>query len=223
MNRSVLKTKINNSGAALVTVVIVIAFVSILVTTVLYMAGMNYYAKGADRETKESFYEAEIPMEKIKAALMVECKTAHQEAFEATLPTFAMAGEAERRACYYDAFTAEIQKQIGKHIHDNGTFKGYLESVVGTEYKNDLTFTGTQLDDSEIEDGRLYIRNVTITHVKDGYQTQITTDFCIQAPNISWGADSVPVGFSGTIEAEELVRKKFDMSDCVLYYSWEKE
>ena len=37
--------KLNNSGSAIVTVIVLVAFVSILATTILYVSGMNYYMK----------------------------------------------------------------------------------------------------------------------------------------------------------------------------------
>lgn len=222
MKRQWLKSKVNNSGAALVSVVIVIAFVSVLVTTVLYMAGMNYYSKATDRETKQSFYEAEIPLEMIKAELMLEAKTAHQKAFEATLPYCASGTEAEKRNRYYTAFTDNIKTSLETKINNNGTLEGYLDSEVGSSYSADLSVTTAALDISEASSGRVYIRGIEVIHVKDGFQTMIKTDICIQAPDLTWGADTASPNFS-LANATTNKRKKVDMSDCVMYHNWKKE
>ena len=223
MKKQWIKKKVNNSGAALVSVVIVIAFVSVLVTTVLYMAGMNYYSKATDRETKQSFYEAEIPLEMIKAELMKEAKTAHQKAFEATLPYCASSGEGERRATYYSSFTNKLKEQLETKVTNKGTLEGYLDSIVGTAYSADLKVASTGgLDFTEMHKGRIYIRGIEMTHIKDGFQTMIKTDVCILAPELAWGADAAAPDFD-VADSTTNKRKKIDMSDCVLYYNWRKE
>lgn len=55
--------KLNNDGAALVTVIVVITFISILATVILYSSGMNFAMKTTDIKTKVSFYDAETAME----------------------------------------------------------------------------------------------------------------------------------------------------------------
>ena len=66
-NRNITRNKLNNKGSALVTVVIVIAFITILATLILYLSVMNFQMKANDYRTKESFYGAEIPLEEIKS------------------------------------------------------------------------------------------------------------------------------------------------------------
>ena len=54
------KQKQNNAGSAIVTVLVVVTFVTILATVLLYISGMKFQMKVADYRTKESFYQAKI-------------------------------------------------------------------------------------------------------------------------------------------------------------------
>ena len=61
-----------NKGSTLVTVVVVVAFMSILATIILYLAGENYKTKAIDQKTKDSFYDAEVVVEQIKTQLAIK-------------------------------------------------------------------------------------------------------------------------------------------------------
>ena len=81
--------KLNNKGSAIVTVLIVIIFVSILATTILYLAGRNARMKATDRQTKESFYETERTMEEIKAGLVRISSLAYEDAYRRVISEYA--------------------------------------------------------------------------------------------------------------------------------------
>ncbi len=59
--------KINrdNKGSALIVCIIVLLFVSILATVILYMSGVNYRMKKTDMYSKYAFYAAEEPLERM--------------------------------------------------------------------------------------------------------------------------------------------------------------
>ena len=79
-----MKKKVNkngNAGSTLVTVVVVVAFLSILATIMLYVSGQNYKTKLIDQRTKASFYEAEEVIELLKTRLVVEVAAASEPAF----------------------------------------------------------------------------------------------------------------------------------------------
>ena len=61
--------KKDNRGAALITVVIVLLFISILCTLILYVSAVNYRMKKADYLAKVSFYSSEIPLENMESNL----------------------------------------------------------------------------------------------------------------------------------------------------------
>ena len=65
MKRFKLK-KLNNDGAALILAILIVMFVTILTTLLLYVSVINYEMKTTDYSTKVSFYGAEEPLEELK-------------------------------------------------------------------------------------------------------------------------------------------------------------
>lgn len=56
------KYRLNNKGAALISVMIAVAFVTILSTTLLYISMNNYQMKVVNSKSKENFYDADDKM-----------------------------------------------------------------------------------------------------------------------------------------------------------------
>lgn len=219
--------KWNNKGSALVTVVVVTSFISILVTIILYLAGMNYFMKTTDKKNKDSFYEAETAMESIKANLMIEAKGAFQEAYKDTLITFAKSTPDDRTLTYNQAFVNALEKSFDQHIADNavtgdGTLGSYMKGLVPAGYTtapNNLTVAAAGLD-LHANEGYVLIPDVRLHYEKDGYVTEIKTDFMIKAPKIDWGIETSATSAPGS--PDDLVRQEHEMADCVIYYNWEK-
>lgn len=104
--------KINNSGSTLVLVIVVIAFVSILTTTLLYLANMNYQMKSTDYKTRVSFYGSEIPMEEIRMQLTKDASHAAKLAYNDVLVNYGNYTSSDgglRRAQYQDKFLTQLQ------------------------------------------------------------------------------------------------------------------
>ena len=78
--------KMNNKGSALVVVVIVIAFITVLATLILYVSVMNFHMKSNDYNTKVSFYGAEIPLEELRVQMVLDfsqaCEKSYRSVFE---------------------------------------------------------------------------------------------------------------------------------------------
>lgn len=83
------KLKLNNEGAALVMAILVIAFVSILTTVLLYLANMNYQMKSTDFKTKDVFYNAEVPLETIRTRLVMDVAEASAAAYDVSVLNYA--------------------------------------------------------------------------------------------------------------------------------------
>ena len=54
-----------NSGSAIVIVIVAMAFVGILASTLMWMSLMNFRMKVTERKVKESFYNAEMVFEQM--------------------------------------------------------------------------------------------------------------------------------------------------------------
>lgn len=102
--------KLNNQGSALVVAIIAVGFISILATLLLYSANMNYHMKGTDYYVKQTFYEAEEPLEQIRACLAKDVSTAAQEAYLETIKEFGRNNSDARTATFYSKFSDEFQE-----------------------------------------------------------------------------------------------------------------
>lgn len=233
--------KLNNSGAALVTVLVVVTFISVLVTIMMYMAGMNYFMKTTDKRIKDSFYEAEIGMENIKAGLMKEAALAFKEAYAETAVSFVPLGDGGNRTDVYNqTFVDTLDKLFngdpGDSVHYPGyisptsgqTLLQYLQSKAGSAYGPNITEDPANPIVLEFHhaEGYMLIKNVKMVYVKDTYETVISTDFVVKAPGISWDVDAAETNWDSSDDADPvgaLTRKEYSMADCVLYQNWRKE
>lgn len=79
------KIKSDNRGAAIITVIIVCVFISVIATTMLYITSRNFMTKQVDYQNKTSFYEAEYSLDKLKACLVCDVNEAFEYAYSDTL------------------------------------------------------------------------------------------------------------------------------------------
>lgn len=80
--------KLNNKGSALVVVIIVIAFITVLATLILYLSVMNYHMKSNDYRTKASFYGAETPLEELRVQMVLDFSDACEKSYKAVFEQY---------------------------------------------------------------------------------------------------------------------------------------
>jgi len=136
--------KLNNKGSALVVVVIVIAFITILATLILYLSVMNYHMKGNDYRTKVSFYGAEIPLEELRVSLAVEFSKACDESYKAVLTQYGNlvdgTGEA-RKAEFVGGILTELKDVYDGMGGDTAAISAWIKDEPSDEYH---VITGTK-------------------------------------------------------------------------------
>lgn len=121
------KRKQNNTGSAIVTVLVVVTFITILATVLLYISGLNFQMKVTDYRTKESFYQAEIPAEELRAQLTKDVQVAFAKAYTAAMSEYAGLGDAAtREANYRQQFCEELDK----------IWDARSDKISGTENRN---------------------------------------------------------------------------------------
>lgn len=76
-----LQRRKNNRGAALVLVIVSIAFIGMLVAMILYMSYANYIMKGTDKRSKDNFYSAEYALDVINAGIQTDISTEMSKAY----------------------------------------------------------------------------------------------------------------------------------------------
>ena len=101
----------DNKGAALITVLVCVFFISILGTVLLFMSAQNAKMKSTDYNNKAEFYEAERVLELIETTLTGYVSDASTEAYLKTLYSYSNDGNATVRKASYDSnFYEEFRK-----------------------------------------------------------------------------------------------------------------
>lgn len=115
----------SNNGSTLVTAIVVVAFMSILGTIALFIAGENYKMKIIDSSNKKSFYEAEQVVEVLKAQLSLDVMTAAQRATKAAGASFVEQDSVEMREQFYlQNFKSEFESVWNSHWNDKSGVPG---------------------------------------------------------------------------------------------------
>ena len=108
--------KFCNSGSTLVTVIVIVAFMSILATVMLYLSGENYKMKAMDLKNKSSFYEAEEVMELLKTQLALDVAGAAKPAFtQASANYIKSANKNIRAEEFYEAYKTNYARIWRNH------------------------------------------------------------------------------------------------------------
>ena len=211
---------VNNKGSALLTVIIAVAFLSILATTLLYVTGMNFMIKQADYQNKKNFYTGETALEEIRANLMSNIVSeAAREAYSQACITYSTAGNHSVREVEYNGYFVDaVKDKLGTAIGSN-SWSGYLSSSFSDVQKfstsrvtlqmldasgNVMTDGGsvardlntnelvknTTFDWDELK-GIVTINNIQVTYVNEkSVATVITTNLELHAPEVKWDAES---------------------------------
>lgn len=106
------KLQSNNKGAALVTVIVVIAFICILTTLLLYLSVMNYQMKSTDYKTKVSFYGAEEPLEELRVCLAEDMSACSEEAYRSVMAQYSALPSSDLRSAEYEKIMWESMQEI---------------------------------------------------------------------------------------------------------------
>lgn len=229
--------KLNNRGSAMVTVIVVVVFVSILATTLLYISVLNYQMKVVDYNTKVTFYEAEVPMEEIRAQLVIDASDAFGEAYRQTISQFATLDSNRREMEFRTAFYREL---LSIWDERDGNKDDTIEAVdairviindpdPGLDPSNSPVFAvsvtgGFRIDPSDPaalpSSVRLEGVEIQYTDQSNHYTSIIETDFYIQIPDLNWGVDS----YAGTWEVGASISgQEMDFQKMVTYVNWTKK
>lgn len=123
----------DNRGSAIVIVIIAMAMIGILATTLLWMAYMNYMIKVADVRNKNSFYSAEEVVEQIMAGLQHTAADAVGVAYRDVMADWESLGSEDNRyntfaTTYMDTLIEELKSPTqGSDYYDRSSIlKMYL-------------------------------------------------------------------------------------------------
>lgn len=232
--------RLNNEGSALLTVILVVAFLTILATVLLYVTGMNFQIKQADYQNKKNFYTGETALEQIRTELMKDVSKAALLANDDMAMNYvSLDTEDLRELQYHNYFTSRLQEIWDAKLATHGCWDNLLRSYYTNTTDNTLemdlakydanhngTLSSVEALDIDSNSGIIYIKGLKMTYTNPDNKltTIISTDFKITAPAVDWSADSsaqtLPTGVTAVqAGTKELVTPK----DSVVYTEWSKE
>lgn len=217
------KLKADNSGMALVMVVVVIGFVSIIATVLLYMSAMNFYMKANDSKIKNGFYSGEKAMEQIRADLILCSETAFANAYSQAMQQYANSDANTTQAIFDKAFAEEMErawklKTTGSSsglYADSTALATYFSGKIDSSFASSISVTGNCsggfTSAKNTSKGTFTVSRVSLSYTDaNGFTTMISTDFVVKSPTISFDMDA------GSVE-------KINLADCVYYSNWVKK
>lgn len=227
------RKKLNTRGSALLTVILVVSFLTILATTLLYISGMNFQIKQMDYQNKKNFYNGETALEEMKAEFMEDASEAAVKAYAEVSGQYVTHGSGLRELEYNRAFVKALQEVwkdkgltdtsgwlSGSGDNWTGYLGGYYTdhthvrlSMGAVDVDGNSIITNGELLDIDEDGGVIRVKNLKVIYTNDNNLTTIiTTDLEVNAPKIGLNAtDTAPT--EGVADA----------SKCVKYANWKKE
>lgn len=221
----------DNKGSAIVTVLVVVTFMTILATIMLYVSGSNFQMKTVDYRTKESFYYAEAQVEELRAQLVMDVQVAFTKAYStASSECGSMMNMQDDH--YRQLFLQEMNKiwkaRCGT-IDDTLNLdweEGIKRVVTQPGSGSDWTVKVTTKPESqkgflEGANGQLFFPEVEFTFDSpEGYTSIISTEFCIVVPTVQWPTWDET---SNTYKYNSTTAGETDFGAYVNYVNWTKK
>ncbi len=247
MKRFKLK-KLNNEGAALILAMVIVLFITVLTSLLLYVSGVNYEMKTTEYRTKVSFYGAEIPLEELKVQLAEDTSKATKAAYKHVMANYSLFSAGQRQSEFETTFYEEIEKiweargvtdmqNASQWQHAIGSFltntnydiytssqaqdmnKPYHIEII--EYNMVNGTQGTTLERDE-PNGRMLLLRIRVDYTENDVISVISTDFAMDIPEIDWSVEgndnTVP-----NVSADDATPEIIDFEECVNYINWEKQ
>lgn len=219
-------------GSAMVTVIVVAGFLSVIATTLLYVTAMNYRIKNTAYKNTINFYDAETALEEVRGRVARDFTVACQRSYGKVMSQYVLKDEGYRtqlfRKTVYDELVAEWNAQRGTL-----EWKDFIKEFVEPKYQSGITVRypyPAPTDYCPIEfdevNGTILWKGVELAYEEDGCVTIVNTDVFINIPTLDWSVQGSRSSFDGTDpeeNAKKLKRQFIDASECVLYSNWSKE
>ena len=182
----------NNRGAALVSVMIAVAFVTILASSLLYITYTNYQMKVMNLESKNNFYETNGELTKVTS-------TFRNNIVKATNPKTEILNFCPEDALGAKDTTRYSVVDVVKLAYPSAT--GNANSATITQGSDTFTFTSTNNNFSAINDP--LNNTITIYTLRDfqvtqknasGYENKVKTDIVLKVQEVPTGKDAGGVG-----------------------------
>lgn len=172
--------KKNNRGAALILVIVCVAFAAILGTSVLYYSMTNRSMKTVDEKSTENFYSAETLLDEFVSNLQKQAEDSLGKAYTKLIASVGNTDTGALRELVrddlFEQWTGE-KYTAGKRAGVQGAlWSDMIPAGADTSKTNVTTYLEYVKDGAKDALGSLYIRNFSFSYMENGYLSTITTD-----------------------------------------------
>lgn len=202
-----IKRKRDDRGSAIVIVIIAMAMIGIMATTMLWMAYMNYMIKVSDIRNKNSFYSAEEVVEQVMSGLRAESAEAVGIAYREVLANWDnLESEANRSNIFTTTYLDTLYEKLvdpdtTQHdpldptvrYYDKAKLKGYIDAAIFTAAVDEAAWdngakVGDPLGKPRIEivnNNSIILKNIYVSCTEsDGRLSIVQTDICLDVPKL---------------------------------------
>ena len=206
------KNKRDDRGSAIVIVIIAMALISILATTILWASYLNYRIKINDLKVKNSFYSAETVVEQIMAGVKKDIVSASvNEAYQQVLSNWdALGTDSNRESFFVMAYIEQVEEKLGvsgispgqmydrdilkefvdREFWDEDNANGHIEADTWNDSMRPPIFNSLETNRADANlanDGSMTIKNIRVEfYDSDGLLSIINTDIAIDVPKLSF-------------------------------------
>jgi hypothetical protein len=193
--------KQNNQGSTLLTVIMCIAFISILGSLMLSVTMTNLQMKMLESKSKKNFYSCEAIMEKIRVAVQEIASDSVKQVYEGDVlvnyASYLTMPEADRNEKIQKSVMARFLKTVGGYpddYDDNELISseisvkdGFFLTYLTTEENGAVTWPLMKCEPSG-DTWAIRMKDITINYVdpEDDYRSSITSDILITMPEFSF-------------------------------------
>lgn len=192
--------KWDDRGSAIVIVIIAMALIGIMATTILWAAYLNYRIKINDLKVKNSFYSAETVVEQIQAGVKLKVSEAINEAYQEVMSNWdALGTDSNRESYFLTEYIAAVEDKFITPTCPSGRYdKNILKGFVDAKWWNESNPNGHIVKnswDAAIPEfkaanavngyGSMKLKNICVEfYDTEGYLSIINTDIAIDVPKL---------------------------------------
>ena len=216
--------KEDNNGYSMVMVIVVMGFVALLLSMLMYMALYNFQMRAADYQAQNTFYSAEKAMDEIKVGIETKVSTAVTKGYLDVMQNYSQYVDEERKDRFqYVFFSFLVSEHNSSDIAQSGLcyggnqtglygidmLKEFVSALVLSEgdsfadsSENCIKITS---GDSNYESGKLvlYSDHITLQDVRVTYFDASNSDISIIQTDIDIAVPNI--GVSDTLSMPQLV------------------
>ena len=193
-------SKKHNEGSAIIMVIVVMALVGILVSVAMWLSMTNYMMKATDKKAKDTFYSSETVMEQILVGLQGEASDALDDAYLRVMQHYSEWSAAERQEKFYNFYLDNLRTTLSgapgiTNQYDINLIASYIDDkfFTGGYVKKADFLTYSLTHDMEVYTDHILIKDICVvfTDLTTNYTSIITTNFCMDVPNLDFTQSSI--------------------------------